>query len=125
MKTQKTGSDGPDTQSTCIDSVTIRDMRAYTYQIFDTVRDLDDGLFSVREACRSALRVSDRMKASSGRVPITDLAPFHEAIAASVRVITGAPTLLRDLRNDMRRLAGVLYKLPDPFKVNDEEAENN
>lgn len=114
MKAQKTGSDGPDTQSTCVDSVTSLNMRAYTSQLFGTVRELDEGLFSLREACLCALRVSDRMKASRGRVPITDLAPFHEAIAASVRLITGAPALLRDLKNDMRRLTEALYKLPGP-----------
>ena len=113
------------TQSTFIDSGTRRNMRAYTSQILDEARDLIASLSMVQKRCTRALREADLMDASNEDVPLTSLAPFHEVIASSVGVLDCVSVHISDLRKNARSLAAVLFKLPDPPEVNDEETEND
>ena len=113
------------TQSTLIDSGTRRNMQAYTSRILDTARDLIAALSMVQKRCTRALREADLMDASNEDVPLMSLAPFHEVIASSVGVLDCASIHISDLRKNARSLAAVLFRLPDPPEVNDEETEND
>lgn len=114
-----------DSQKLCVDLGTRRDLRRYTYGVSKAAVDIYVGASSVQDGCLCALRVVDIMDESAGYVPLSLLTEFHDVIAASIRVLDGASRLLSDIRTNAQKLASVVYKLPDPFKVNNEETENN